>query len=76
MANVLAMPKELHPEVQVLRERLKSARPSLKEISDATGLGWHWLRALAEGRIKSPGFEKVQRLREHLDHLDEEARAA
>lgn len=69
------MPTTLHPEIQALRERLKAAEPTLREISEATNLGWHWLRALAEGRIRSPGYEKVQALKQYLDQVESEKAA-
>ena len=36
------------------------------EVRDATGLNYHWLVALKQGKIPDPGVQKIQLLYEYL----------
>jgi hypothetical protein len=47
-----------------LSDRLKSV--NLSELHRQTGLPYRWLRYMASGKIKEPGFEKTTKLREYF----------
>jgi hypothetical protein len=63
------------PTSRILSETLSLLREvrmthSLRSIADGAGVGYEWLRALVYRGTKSPGVEKIERLRNHLQDLD------
>ena len=63
------------PESKILSETLTLLHElrkthSLRSISLGAGVGYEWLRAMVYRGTKSPGVEKIERLRNHLKDLD------
>lgn len=49
------------------RERIKKSGLTLREISDGSGLGYHWVNKFACGVIKNPTVDRLFTLRAYLD---------
>lgn len=47
-------------------EELRRRRGTWRQICADTGLDYSWLQKLAQGRIRSPGYIKIQILQRHL----------
>lgn len=48
-----------------VRELICRARGHWPKISRETGLSYHWIQAVAQGRIRDPGIQRIRRLLEH-----------
>lgn len=48
------------------RELLNASDETLQEISDGSGLGYHWVNKFACGVIKNPSAERLITLRAYL----------
>lgn len=48
------------------RELLNQRTQSLREISEASDINYHWLRKFLQGQIDDPGVNKIERLHGYL----------
>jgi hypothetical protein len=46
-----------------------------REVARATGVNYHWLTKLAQGRIPKPNFDDIQTLHDHYRALEPTAEA-
>lgn len=49
-----------------LRDALRLCKGRWHRVCEGSGLDYSWLTKFAQGRIKNPGYEKVQRLDRYL----------
>lgn len=49
-----------------LRDELGRRRGTWREVCEGADLNYWWLIKFAQGRIKNPGYEKIQRLDQFL----------
>lgn len=47
-------------------ELLAQRKGEWRKISNKTGLDYSWLTKFAQGKIKNPGFQKIQTLSAYL----------
>lgn len=44
----------------------RPANVSLRAISEASGVNFHWLGKFAQGKFDDPGVKKIQKLHDYL----------
>jgi len=50
---------------QIAFEYLDTNRKYLHRISDESGVGYWWIQKFLQGRIKSPGVDKIEAILRH-----------
>lgn len=48
--------------IEVARRYVQSQRGNFRELSERTGLSYHWLSKFAQGRFADPGASKIDAL--------------